>query len=111
VVYTACLAPMGGVLRLLGTYAGVTRSVNATLTIRYDPSSVENPGLSPGGARVDSPTGKLVLLAVASTLVVGGVIVLVRGQRWLRPSPRPRSPETVEPEEATTQDVPVRPSP
>ena len=89
VVYTACLAPMDGVLHLVGTYNGTSLTANATIKIAGGGSDGFSgaPESLPGNESQDSSTGKIVGIALVVILVMGGVAVFLWGQKQERSKP------------------------
>jgi len=83
VVYTACVAPMDGVLHLSASYNGTVRSANAT--IRIAGGGIGAPPVSSGalpGAPGNSASSEPFLgFALMATLIGGGVVVFLWGQR------------------------------
>jgi len=83
VVYTACLAPMDGVLHVEGAYNGTSRTANATIKI-----AGAGGGAFPGAPVVTAGNGSESLwsgtdvgLALMGLLIVGGIAVFLWGQR------------------------------
>ena len=87
VVYTACVAPMDGILRLVGSLGSVNLTANAT--IRIGGGSFGNVPGTPAapvlGNASTNPLSREAGLALVGTLLLGGILVLVWG---LRSGPR-----------------------
>ena len=89
VVYTACEAPMTGVLHLLGVYEGVNVSANATIHIAGGGGggAFGIPASSAGNGTTGNPLMRWVGAAVVGILFAGGVAVFLYGPRARRPKP------------------------
>lgn len=88
--YTACLAPMSGLLRVTGSFQGVTLQVNVSIVVSYASAGGPN---SPGGPNGGTATpgdllsaGKWLGWSVAAILVVAGTALAVRTQRQQKAS-------------------------
>ena len=79
--YTACLATMGGLLHLTGTYDGVTVVANASISVSYELTNGSGlAGVSAGA--FGGSTGRVVVGAsVVAASVLGGTLIVVRVRR------------------------------
>ena len=89
VTYTACLAPMGGSLRVTGILAGVIVSSRAIINVWHSPDSSTSSGSSPPGPAPDPPWVHVATLLVSPALAAAGVAVFLWGQRSSRGPPKP----------------------
>ena len=91
VVYTACVAPMDGVLHVVGILGSAYRSVNATIRIGGGAFG-DLPGTPAApivGNASSSPLSRQVGVVLVGVLLLGGVFVILWG---MRSRPRRRTP-------------------
>jgi len=88
VAYTACLAPMGGLLHAEATSGGVTLYSNSTIAVTLqnpgwqDPSSNSSSGALEGsGASGPAETQREAAALLVGLLVAGAVAVVLYGRR------------------------------
>ncbi len=86
VAYTACVAPMGGVLHLKATAGAVTLYANSSISVSAQSSSGSSPPSSssgfPGGVgSSNAPTISWAGVGIMATLLVAAAAVLLAGRR------------------------------
>lgn len=89
VTYTACLAPMGGTLRVTGTFEGVSVTSRAAIDVWHASTPSTSSGNTPAEVTPDPAWVHVATLMVSPALAAAGVAVFLWGQRS---PPRPRNP-------------------
>jgi len=91
VVYTACIAPMEGVLHLVGTFNGTNLTANATIKIAGGSGggAIGFPGQSSENGGSNSSSDRWMGYPVMVILITGAIVVFLWGRRPERPSSPP----------------------
>ncbi|MGA8603881.1 MAG: hypothetical protein WB788_02285 [Thermoplasmata archaeon] len=84
VAYTACIAPMGGVLHVKASSGAVTLFANSSISVSAQASSGSSPPSPSGGGASGGPTVSWVGLGVMAALLGAAAAVLLAGRRKRR---------------------------
>lgn len=95
-LYTACISPMSGTLRLTASLGGVVRSTNVSITVVYDPSPGGNsPHPTSSGSVGSSASGIPIesIVVVSVSLILLGLLGGVSLRAWVKSGAARRDPD------------------